>query len=190
MAYLVLIVMVVGVLFIFMLSSNSVAFSGDRSGYLELVWTLLPLLLLIVIAVPRITYLYWRESATMVAIRIKVVGNQWFWSYSLLDFDFKAMLWFELDSYLIDTTDMKLGSSPLLHADQPLTVPIGVPIQFLVRRNDVLHSWTLPVLGIKVDGIPGVVSIVVRTVNYPGTYFGMCRELCGAYPYCWNVCLP
>lgn len=147
---------------------------SSHGSLLEFVWTVVPLVLLVAIAVPSMSYLYVAEASLSPALRVKVVGHQWYWTYYFRD------LGVQLDSYIKRSAAQFLGDSFLLETESPCVVPINTSLQFLVTREDVLHSWTLPNLGVKVDAIPGVLSSVNLVLSFPGLYLGMCREMCGA----------
>ena len=120
------------------------------------------------------SYLYVAEASLSPVLRVKVVGHQWYWTYYFRD------LGVQVDSYIKSPSRQLLGDSFLLETESPCVVPAGASLQFLVTREDVLHRWALPRVGVKVDAIPGVLSSVNIALPFPGLYLGMCREMCGA----------
>lgn len=147
----------------------------NQAPLIESVWTILPFLILISIAIPTISYLLKLDVGGLVGLVVKVVGHQWYWSYFYED------IGIQVDSYMVPYRDLKLGDLNLLKTDRPCVVPFGIKLKFLVTRGDVIHSWAVPSLGIKVDAIAGINSRVRSFVEFPSIYWGMCRELCGSY---------
>lgn len=149
---------------------------GAYSGmFLEFGWTLLPITILLSILTPSLSFLYIAESSSPSGIVLKITGNQWYWVYNYRD------LGLEVGSFLKERQELDKGQSNLLTSSSPCVVPFGVPLQWLITRNDVLHRWNIPSLGVKTDAIPGFITIVNSLIQFPGSYFGICRELCGNY---------
>nr|YP_010602036.1 cytochrome c oxidase subunit II [Kapsa arca]WAM61626.1 cytochrome c oxidase subunit 2 [Kapsa arca] len=142
---------------------------------IELTWTILPALMLIFIALPSLKILYMMEEMNKPLITIKVIGHQWFWSYEYSDF--KKI---EFDSYMKPTTELNQNEFRLLETDNHLVVPINVEVRMLMTSFDVIHSWTIPALGVKMDSFPGRINQANLMMNRPGLYFGQCSEICGA----------
>jgi cytochrome c oxidase subunit 2 len=140
-----------------------------HGSVLEIVWTLIPGIVLILIALPSFRLLYLVDDILEPSITIKVVGHQWYWSYIYGDNEF--------DSYLIK--DLNIGNFRLLDTDEFLILPSNVFIRFLITSTDVIHSWSIPSLGIKTDAIPGRLNQTGLEIYRPGLYFGACYELCG-----------
>ena len=136
---------------------------------IEIIWTLIPGIILILIALPSFRLLYLMDDFSDNALTIKVIGNQWYWSYNYNDVDF--------DSYM--SQDLNPGFFRLLDTDEHLIVPSNTPIRFLVTSTDVIHSWGIPALGIKMDACPGRLNQIGTEIYRPGLYFGQCYELCG-----------
>nr|ALC75986.1 cytochrome c oxidase subunit II [Bemisia afer] len=134
----------------------------------ESIWTVLPLVILVFLALPSIRILYLMDEMKNPMISCKVLGHQWFWSYEYSDFDS-----FEFDSYMIH------NYMRLLETDNCFVIPLGLKIRLLVSSVDVLHSWTVPAFGVKVDSIPGRLNQLNFTTNRLGVYFGQCSEICG-----------
>jgi cytochrome c oxidase subunit 2 len=144
---------------------------------LEIVWTVIPVFILIVILIPSIKILYVFDKAENPDITVKVTGHQWYWSYEYLSDSEENKIAF--DSYMIPTKDLKPGQLRLLDVDNPLVLPIGKTVRVLVTSQDVIHSFAIPSLGIKTDGIPGRTNETWLRVEKEGMYYGQCSELCG-----------
>nr|YP_138269.1 cytochrome c oxidase subunit II [Hyla chinensis]AAT07863.1 cytochrome c oxidase subunit II [Hyla chinensis] len=142
---------------------------------IEMVWTIMPAIILIVIALPSLRILYLMDEMSNPDITIKAIGHQWYWSYEYSDF---ANLNF--DSYMIPTQDLSLGQFRLLEVDNRMITPVGMATRTLITADDVLHSWAVPSLGVKTDAIPGRLSEASFLVSRPGVYYGQCSEICGA----------
>lgn len=142
---------------------------------LEVVWTIIPILLLIVILIPSIKILYVFDRAENPDITIKVTGHQWYWSYDYMLGDKKV----SFDSYMIPDKDLKPGQLRLLDVDKPVVLPKDKTVRILITSQDVIHSFAVPSLGIKTDGIPGRINETWLRVQKEGMYYGQCSELCG-----------
>jgi cytochrome c oxidase subunit 2 len=144
---------------------------------LEIIWTVVPILVLIVILIPSIKILYVFDRAENPDITIKVTGHQWYWSYDyLLNDECKTL---SFDSYMIPDKDLKPGQLRLLDVDKPVVIPKGKTVRLLITSQDVIHSFAVPSLGIKTDGIPGRINETWFRVQKEGVYYGQCSELCG-----------
>lgn len=150
-------------------SFNLGLFEGQE---LELIWTVLPAVFLVFIAFPSLRLLYLIEESESYDITIKLLGRQWYWSYEYRDFDLKIF-----DSYILgdDNTIFRL-----LNVDNCLVVPCNTNVRMIVSGADVIHSWTIPSLGVKADAIPGRLNQLSLNFNRVGTFFGECSEICGA----------
>jgi len=146
---------------------------------LEIFWTIIPILILIIICIPSFLLLFalddWPVSTD--SNWIKVIGNQWYWIYETNNLWLNPMESFT--SYMIPTDELQLDQLRLLSVDNPLYLPTWVPISILITSNDVLHSWAVPSLGIKMDACPGRLNIVRLYIDRPGTFYGQCSEICG-----------
>nr|AUJ21398.1 cytochrome c oxidase subunit II [Tetragnatha riveti] len=138
---------------------------------LESVWTVLPGVFLILIALPSIRLLYLMEEYDYPELTIKVLGHQWYWSYEYSDIGFSSF-----DSYMIKGE----GMFRLLNVDNCLMIPLESDIRMIVSSMDVIHSWTIPSLGVKVDAIPGRLNQLSYMFNRVGMFVGQCSEICGA----------
>lgn len=142
----------------------------------EIVWTVLPSFILFFLAFPSLRLLYLIEESCSPLVTVKAVGHQWYWSYEYQEYD-KS---FNYDSYMIPTLDLETGSLRLLEVDNRLVLPIHQESRVLVTAADVIHSWAVPSLGVKVDAIPGRLNQVRIRCPRSGIYVGQCSELCGS----------
>nr|YP_009123709.1 cytochrome c oxidase subunit II [Lepas anserifera]AJN90583.1 cytochrome c oxidase subunit 2 [Lepas anserifera] len=146
-----------------------------QGNLIEIIWTFIPALLLIFIALPSLHLLYLLDEYDNPSITIKSLGHQWYWSYEYSDF-----LNLEFDSYMVPTSDLEPGQFRLIEVDNRMVVPINSYIRILVSSTDVIHSWTVPALSVKADAVPGRLNQLTFLVNRPGLFFGQCSEICGA----------
>nr|AMW68075.1 cytochrome c oxidase subunit II [Podallea sp. YW-2016] len=142
---------------------------------IEIIWTILPAITLIFIALPSLRLLYLLDEIDNPSITLKSIGHQWYWSYEYSDF-----LNVEFDSYMIPSNEMNLDSFRLLDVDNRTILPMNTQIRIIVTAADVLHSWTVPALGVKIDATPGRLNQTNFFINRPGLFFGQCSEICGA----------
>ncbi len=158
-------------------SANPVPSKTTHNTTLEIIWTAIPVLILVVIAVPSFRLLYYADKIQDADMTIKVVGHQWYWSYEYPDHGDIAF-----DSYMIpdDEIDASKGQLRLLEVDNRLVLPVETNIRVLITSADVLHSWAIPSLGIKKDSIPGRLNETWLRINQEGVYYGQCSEICGS----------
>nr|AXP19505.1 cytochrome c oxidase subunit II [Anopheles balabacensis]AXP19507.1 cytochrome c oxidase subunit II [Anopheles balabacensis]AXP19513.1 cytochrome c oxidase subunit II [Anopheles balabacensis]AXP19526.1 cytochrome c oxidase subunit II [Anopheles balabacensis] len=142
---------------------------------IEIIWTVLPAIILMFIAFPSLRLLYLMDEINTPSITLKSIGHQWYWSYEYSDF-----LNLEFDSYMIPTNELEISGFRLLDVDNRVVLPMNNQIRILVTATDVLHSWTVPSLGVKVDATPGRLNQINFLINRPGLFFGQCSEICGA----------
>nr|YP_009484289.1 cytochrome c oxidase subunit II [Callipogon relictus]AVR43546.1 cytochrome oxidase subunit II [Callipogon relictus] len=142
---------------------------------IEIIWTILPAVTLIFIALPSLRLLYILDEVNNPLVTVKAIGHQWYWSYEYSDF--KTI---EFDSYMIPTNELKPFNFRLLDVDNRMVVPYESQIRILVTSTDVIHSWTVPSLGVKIDATPGRLNQASFSVSRPGLFFGQCSEICGA----------
>nr|QMQ99285.1 cytochrome c oxidase subunit II [Aplastodiscus arildae] len=142
---------------------------------IEMVWTVMPAVILIVIALPSLRILYLMDEISSPDVTVKAIGHQWYWSYEYSDFSN-----LNFDSYMTPTKDLFPGQFRLLEVDNRITIPTGMATRALVTAEDVLHSWAIPALGVKMDAIPGRLNQAAFIVSRPGVYYGQCSEICGA----------
>lgn len=155
----------------------------SHSTKAEIIWTIIPVLILVVMAVPATTALVRMEDSSGAEMTVKITGFQWRWKYEYLDQDISFIS--SLDATSNAARQLNSGVAPesvdnyLLDVDNPLVLPIGRKIKFLITADDVIHSWWVPALGWKRDAIPGFVNEAWTNIEKPGTYRGQCAELCG-----------
>jgi cytochrome c oxidase subunit 2 len=142
---------------------------------IETIWTILPAIILLFLAIPSLRLLYLADEVSNPRLTIKTIGHQWYWRYEYTDF-FNL----EIDSYITQPSDLNNGEYRLLEVDNRLTLPINIEIRILVTAADVIHSWTIPALGVKVDAVPGRLNQLGFTISTPGIFYGQCSEICGA----------
>nr|AWD30380.1 cytochrome c oxidase subunit II [Anopheles gambiae] len=142
---------------------------------IEIIWTVLPAIILMFIAFPSLRLLYLMDEINTPSITLKSIGHQWYWSYEYSDF-----LNLEFDSYMVPTNELEANGFRLLDVDNRVVLPMNNQIRILVTATDVLHSWTVPSLGVKVDATPGRLNQLNFLINRPGLFFGQCSEICGA----------
>lgn len=142
---------------------------------IETVWTLIPTITLIFIALPSLRLLYLLDEVNIPSLTLKTIGHQWYWSYEYSDFSNV-----EFDAYIIPTQELEARQFRLLDVDNRTTLPFKTQVRCLITAADVLHSWTVPSLGVKADAVPGRLNQVSFLINRPGLIFGQCSEICGA----------
>lgn len=141
----------------------------------ETIWTVLPAITLLFLALPSLRLLYLTDELANPSLTIKTIGHQWYWSYEYSDFPS-----IEFDSYILPTQDLAPGEFRLLEVDNRIVVPIQLEVRLLITAADVIHSWTIPALGIKIDAIPGRLNQIGFIATRPGVFYGQCSEICGA----------
>ena len=147
----------------------------------EWVWTLIPAILLLQIALPSLLLLYMLDETVDRALTLKTIGHQWYWRYEYRDlWSLKNGVNVEFDSYIIPTNELTDDIFRLLDVDNRTIVPMLTQVRILISSADVLHCWTVPALGVKADAVPGRLNQVKFIRQRPGLYFGQCSEICGA----------
>nr|YP_010463764.1 cytochrome c oxidase subunit II [Lophogaster typicus]UUL70713.1 cytochrome c oxidase subunit II [Lophogaster typicus] len=141
---------------------------------IEVIWTVFPGVILIFIAFPSLYLLYFMEELDNPMLTLKVLGHQWYWSYEYSDI--KDL---NFDSYMIPSEDLKDDEFRLLEVDNRMVVPYNVGIRVFIGSTDVIHSWTVGGLGLKVDAVPGRLNQLMMYINRPGLFYGQCSEICG-----------
>ena len=154
-------------------SRNKVASTTSHNTLVEVLWTLIPCLILIVMAVPSFKVLYSQDTIPKADVTIKAVGYQWYWGYEYPDENII------FDSYMVDEKDLKENQPRLLTVDNEIFVPVNKVIKVMITANDVLHAWALPSFGVKRDAIPGRINETWFKADRTGTFYGQCSELCG-----------
>nr|WNL54474.1 cytochrome c oxidase subunit II [Amitermes cryptodon] len=142
---------------------------------LETIWTIAPAIILVFIAIPSLRLLYLMDEIHNPVMTLSAVGHQWYWSYEYSDFTK-----LEFDSYMVQQEDQQMNTFRLLDTDNRIVLPMNSPIRMIVTAADVLHSWTVPSLGVKTDATPGRLNQVSFSINRPGLLYGQCSEICGA----------
>jgi cytochrome c oxidase subunit 1 len=157
-----------------------------HGSMIEMIWTVLPAILLIFIAIPSFILLYAMDELINPMLTVKVIGHQWYWSYEFSDYinneDLKNNIWetkVKFDSYMINDAELQKGDLRLLKTDKPLFLPKNTHIRFIITASDVLHSWSVPAFGIKVDAVPGRLNQISTYIKNSGIFYGQCSELCG-----------
>jgi cytochrome c oxidase subunit 2 len=152
---------------------NPVPSRTTHNTLIELVWTVVPVLILVAIAVPSFRLLFLELNVPKADLTVKATGKQWFWSYSYPDEKF------EFDSILVQDKDLKEGQPRLLTADNALVVPVNKVVRVQTTGADVIHSWAVPSFGVKLDAIPGRLNETWFKAEKTGTFYGQCSQLCG-----------
>nr|YP_010164110.1 cytochrome c oxidase subunit II [Longpotamon depressum]QRK27438.1 cytochrome c oxidase subunit 2 [Longpotamon depressum] len=142
---------------------------------IEVIWTTIPAIILIFIAFPSLRLLYLLDEVNYPSITLKTIGHQWYWSYEYSDF-----LQLEFDSYMTPYNEMTSSNFRLLDVDNRTVLPMNTQIRILITAADVIHSWTIPSLGVKADAVPGRLNQISFLINRPGLFLGQCSEICGA----------
>jgi len=165
--------------YLFYYQKNTKAINVTHNTIIEIVWTLTPSFILMVISIPSFSLLYAIDEVVDPAITIKVIGRQWFWSYEYNDFCDKNGKGINFESYMLNDYDLHQGQIRLLEVDNKVVLPKNIHIRALVTSGDVLHSWAIPSLGIKIDACPGRLNQVSIFIKRVGIFYGQCSELCG-----------
>nr|AIG23295.1 cytochrome c oxidase subunit II [Neophascogale lorentzii] len=142
---------------------------------IETIWTIMPAIILILIALPSLRILYMMDEILNPYLTVKAMGHQWYWSYEYTDYEDLSF-----DSYMVPTQDLTPGQLRLLEVDNRVVLPMELPIRMLISSEDVLHAWAIPSMGVKADAIPGRLNQTTLTSTRPGVYFGQCSEICGS----------
>ncbi len=153
---------------------NPVPAKWSHNPGLEVLWTAVPVVILIVIAVPSIRLLYFQDKAADAEMTLKVTGHQWYWSYEYPDHGN-----FTFDAFMVPDDELEEGQPRLLETDNRVVLPVETDIRILVTASDVIHSWAVPAFGIKSDAIPGRTKETWVRITREGVYYGQCSELCG-----------
>nr|YP_009175897.1 cytochrome c oxidase subunit II [Upupa epops]ALI15722.1 cytochrome c oxidase subunit II [Upupa epops]QNN84603.1 cytochrome c oxidase subunit II [Upupa epops] len=152
------------------LSSNTV-----DAQEVELIWTILPAIVLILLALPSLQILYMMDEIDEPDLTLKAIGHQWYWTYEYTDFKDLSF-----DSYMTPSSELPNGHFRLLEVDHRVVIPMESPIRIIITADDVLHSWAIPTLGVKTDAIPGRLNQTSLITTRPGIFYGQCSEICGA----------
>ena len=158
----------------FRAKKNPTPSKTTHNTFLEVLWTGIPVFILIAIAIPSIKILYFTDTTQNAEMTLKITGNQWYWTYEYPDHDGLTF-----DSNMLTDDELKPGQPRLLSVDNPVVLPANTKIRLLMGSNDVMHNWAMPSLAIKVDTVPGRINETWTEINEAGDYFGQCSELCG-----------
>ena len=153
---------------------NQIASTTTHNTVIEVLWTVIPVILLIIIAIPSFRILYTAETIPKADLTIKAIGNQWYWSYEYPDYDD-----FTFDANMLQDEELSDPSLRLLETDTQIVVPVNKVVKLLITSNDVLHAWTIPAFAVKKDAVPGRLNETWFKAEKTGTYYGQCSELCG-----------
>jgi len=165
--------------------ANEFKEQNDRQTLIEIIWTVIPAIILLLMAIPSITFLFkFIEPSTSFiekygCLTVKIIGHQWYWTYEYILPSNNTYTTQEFDSYMIPEEMLQPGDLRLLEVDNALHLPVGIPIRLLITSSDVIHSWAVPSLGVKVDAVPGRLNEVYLYIIRKGEFYGQCSELCG-----------
>lgn len=154
---------------------NPTPSTTTHNTLIEILWTVIPIMILIGIAIPSFRLLYFADRTTEADMTLKIVGNQWYWTYEYPDHGN-----FTFDANLVPDSELKPGQKRLMETDNPVVLPVGKKIRLLMTARDVLHAWAISPLGVRLDNVPGRINETWVQIDTPGTYYGFCSELCGA----------
>ena len=161
--------------FRFSAKRNPIPSTRTHNTVVEVLWTAIPIVILVVLAIPSFKLLYQQEKSENYDMTVKVIGHQWYWEYEYPDHGD-----FYFESYMVQEQDLEEGDLRLLTVDNPLVIPANKNIQILITAGDVLHSWAVPSMGLKTDAVPGRLNETWVNVKEPGIYRGQCSEICGS----------
>lgn len=169
----IIIIIIISYIILILLSNSNYNFSQTENQILELIWTILPIIILGLLAIPSLKILYLTDEIYSPFISIKINGHQWYWNYEYPDF-FNI----EFDSFLSYNFN-KFNYFRLIDVDNRVILPFNVNIRLLITSSDVIHSWTIPSIGIKIDATPGRLNQINLISSRPSLNFGQCSEICG-----------
>lgn len=161
-------------IFKFRASKNPIPSKTSHNTFIEVMWTVIPCLILIVIAVPSFRLLYKQDIIPKADVTIKAIGYQWYWGYEYPDQNIA------FDANMIETKNLKPNQPRLLETDNHVVVPVNKVVKVLITANDVLHAWAVPSFGVKRDAVPGRINETWFKAEKEGVYYGQCSELCGS----------
>jgi cytochrome c oxidase subunit 2 len=147
----------------------------SHNTLIEIVWTVVPVAILVAIAIPSLRLLYYQDRAADAEMTIKAIGHQWYWSYEYPDIGEDI----SFDAVMIPDEEIGEGQYRLLETDERVIVPVNTTVRMLITADDVIHSWAIPAFGVKLDGIPGRINETWFRATKEGVFYGQCSELCG-----------
>lgn len=153
---------------------------------IEIIWTILPAMVLVMIAIPSFVLLYSIDELIDPTLTLKAVGHQWYWSYEYSDFEEGDLAF---DSYMLPEEELKEGQLRLLEVDRKVWLPVNTNIRVLVTAADVLHCWAVPSMGVKMDCVPGRLNQASLFIKREGVFYGQCSELCGVNHGFMPICI-
>lgn len=154
--------------------ANPTPSKTSHNTLIEIVWTVVPIMILVVIAIPSMKLLYYGDRVETPDMTIKAIGYQWYWGYEYMDEEDLAF-----EAVMLEEDELKPGQPRLLATDNAIVVPVETNIRILVTAEDVIHSWAMPALGVKMDAVPGRLNETWMRIEKEGVYYGQCSELCG-----------
>ena len=165
-------------------SSPSQSYKVHHHSLIEIIWTTLPALILCIIAVPSFTLLYSLDEIVLPSLTLKAIGRQWYWTYEYGDYasnnEDLVGCGLTFDSNMLQDDDLDFGQLRLLEVDNRLVLPVNKHIRLLTSAGDVIHSFAVPSLGLKLDAIPGRLNQTMMFIKRQGVFYGQCSELCGS----------
>ncbi|MSP67172.1 MAG: cytochrome c oxidase subunit II [Alphaproteobacteria bacterium] len=153
---------------------NPMPSTTTHNTVIEVLWTVIPILILVLMAVPSFKLLYFGDRAANPEMTLKAIGQQWYWTYEYPDHGN-----FTFDAVMVADSDIKPGQLRLLETDNSVVLPVNTDIRILVTASDVIHAWAIPAFGVKMDGYPGKLNETWVRIEKEGVYYGQCSELCG-----------
>nr|YP_010586149.1 cytochrome c oxidase subunit II [Ecnomus latus]UZZ43898.1 cytochrome c oxidase subunit II [Ecnomus latus] len=177
--------MILTMVFIMMMNISMNKFNNMKlieNQKIEIIWTMIPMIILIYIAIPSLHLLYLSDETMNPSITIKIIGHQWYWSYEYSDFKN-----YQFDSYMIK--DNNLNNFRIMDVDNRTIVPMKIYIRSLISSSDVIHAWTIPALAVKADALPSRINQLLFYTNRPGIFFGQCSEICGVNHSFMPICI-
>lgn len=151
---------------------------------IEIIWTAIPVMIVLYIALPSVKLIYAEHTFPKADVTLKVTGHQWYWSY-----EYPETKTISFDSTMIPDKDLKPGQRRLLDVDNRVVLPINTNIRVILTSQDVIHSWAVPALGIKMDTVPGRLNEVPLLIDRPGVFYGQCSEICGQNHGFMPICI-
>lgn len=157
----------------FRASRNPVPARTSHNTLIEVIWTVVPIMILVIIAIPSFKLLYYVDKTHNAELTLKATGHQWYWSYDYPDSKVS------FDSMMVEDADLKPGQPRLLTVDNPVVLPVHTNVRLLIASSDVIHAWTVPSFGVNINAVPGRLNETWVNIEREGTYYGQCFQLCG-----------
>lgn len=178
------ILLVVILFFVLNTTNKFIRIEWVELPFVEILWTIYPTIILVFISIPSIYILYNIIEEDSVGFSLKVIGHQWYWTY-----DYSSLVDIVFDRYTKPCNDLLIGEFRLLDVDNRTVVPFGVPLQLVLTSTDVIHSFSLPTIRVKIDTNPGYLNTIKLIFELPGLYYGICSELCGSGHRQISICV-